>query len=112
MDAKELLYPDNEFDAIIDKGTLDCILCGDQAYKNAAQMLMECQRCLKEGGYLFIVSYGKPEDREFHFLREHMHMELRTFEMYKESYALDKPHYIYILQKKPGADAIASNRWQ
>lgn len=70
-------------------------------------MLMECQRCLKVGGYLFIVSYGKPEDREFHFQREHLAMELRTFECFKESYGLDKPHYIYVLKKNEGADERA-----
>jgi len=53
------------------------------------------------------VSYGKPEDREFHFQREHLAMELRTFECFKESYGLDKPHYIYVLKKNEGADERA-----
>jgi ubiquinone/menaquinone biosynthesis C-methylase UbiE len=119
MDARDLLYPDNEFDAVIDKSTLDCILCGDEAYKNAGKMLMESQRVLKEGGYLFIVSYGKPEDREFHFEREHLSLQLRTFEHIKTagkmthaSAGLDKPHYIYILKKNPGANEQAEDYWQ
>ena len=34
MDARELKYPNDYFDGIIDKGTLDCLLCGSYAWKN------------------------------------------------------------------------------
>ena len=36
MDVKELKYPNDYFDAIIEKGTLDAILCGSLAWKNMA----------------------------------------------------------------------------
>lgn len=41
MDARELKYEDNYFDAVIDKSTLDAILCGDQSFVNAALMINE-----------------------------------------------------------------------
>ena len=58
MDARELKYPDETFDLIIDKSTIDALLCGNFAYINVAIMLKECQRVLKTGGYYMAVSYG------------------------------------------------------
>ena len=42
MDVRELKYEDGFFDLIVDKSTIDALLCGDQAYLNVAIMLREC----------------------------------------------------------------------
>ena len=61
MDVKDMnSYSSNFFDIIIDKSTLDALLCSDEGSKNAACMLKECQRVLKEGGFYFCISYGYP----------------------------------------------------
>jgi len=39
MDALDLKYPDNFFDAVIDKSTIDAILCGDDSFLNVARMM-------------------------------------------------------------------------
>ena len=39
MDIRNLRFPANYFDLIIDKSTIDAILCGDQAFMNVALML-------------------------------------------------------------------------
>jgi ubiquinone/menaquinone biosynthesis C-methylase UbiE len=41
MDVCDLKYPDNFFDIIIDKSTIDAVLCGDNAYLNTAMLLKE-----------------------------------------------------------------------
>lgn len=41
MDCCDLSYQDNFFDCIIDKSTIDAILCGDNAFLNTALMLKE-----------------------------------------------------------------------
>eukprot|EP01057_Protomagalhaensia_wolfi_P001594 Protomagalhaensia_wolfi_Nauph_80__1593@NODE_1984_length_1256_cov_12_742810_g1552_i0_p1_GENE_NODE_1984_length_1256_cov_12_742810_g1552_i0NODE_1984_length_1256_cov_12_742810_g1552_i0_p1_ORF_typecomplete_len203_score7_95Methyltransf_31/PF13847_6/5_9e19Methyltransf_11/PF08241_12/1_6e18Methyltransf_23/PF13489_6/6_9e17Methyltransf_25/PF13649_6/3_4e13Methyltransf_12/PF08242_12/9_5e12TPMT/PF05724_11/9_8e12Ubie_methyltran/PF01209_18/1_6e11NodS/PF05401_11/2_3e09CMAS/PF02353_20/1_3e08MetW/PF07021_12/1e07Te len=51
------------FDAIIDKGTLDSLMCSDGAASDVNQMLSECHRLLKPEGVLFCVSHGKPTNR-------------------------------------------------
>jgi hypothetical protein len=33
--------PDNFYDAVIDKSTIDALLCGDSAYLNVAKMTRE-----------------------------------------------------------------------
>ena len=42
MDVRELKYPTGKFDLIVDKSTIDALLCGNFAYLNVAIMLKEC----------------------------------------------------------------------
>lgn len=61
-------YKDESYDVVIEKSTLDAILCGDKSFLNAAKMLKEVQRILKTGGLYIIISYGSPENRLFHLV--------------------------------------------
>ena len=42
MDVRDLRYSKEMFDLIIDKSTIDALLCGNFAYLNVAIMLKEC----------------------------------------------------------------------
>lgn len=63
MNVSTLSYPDQQFDAVVDKGTMDSILCGENSTRNASRYCSEVARVLKPGGCFFIVSYGVPENR-------------------------------------------------
>ena len=41
MNVMDLKYEENMFDLVIDKSTIDAILCGDCAFLNVAKMLKE-----------------------------------------------------------------------
>jgi ubiquinone/menaquinone biosynthesis C-methylase UbiE len=41
MDVMDLAYPDNFFDAAIDKSTADAVFCGDNSFTNIARMTKE-----------------------------------------------------------------------
>ena len=79
MDCLNMKYDDKSFDAIVDKSTIDAILCGDYSFYNTAKMMNEVQRVLKDKGVYFAVSYGKPESRIFHFKRKHLDFNLDCF---------------------------------
>lgn len=68
MDARDLQYSESLFDLIIDKSTMDALLCGDHSFLNVAIMTKEVQRVLKTGGYYMIISYGMPENRVVHLV--------------------------------------------
>ena len=80
-----MTYKDDTFDLIIDKSTIDALLCGNQAYLNVAVMLKECQRTLKTGGFYVAISYGAPGNREYHFKREYLGLKLSTFKIEKHN---------------------------
>jgi SAM-dependent methyltransferase len=63
MNVCALDFPDETFDTVLDKSTIDSILCGEGSTANAAKYCSEVSRCLKPGGVFFIVSYGTPENR-------------------------------------------------
>lgn len=63
MDVLALDFPDASYDAVVDKGTLDSILCGESSTANVAKMCANIARVLKATGVYFVVSYGIPENR-------------------------------------------------
>lgn len=56
-------FADKSFDGVLDKGTLDAILCGEGSAVHAAAMVMEAFRVLKPCGVLMLVTYGDPLSR-------------------------------------------------
>jgi ubiquinone/menaquinone biosynthesis C-methylase UbiE len=58
MDARNMEFDNAHFDAAVDKGTLDAILCGEGSTANANKMLSEIHRVLKHNGVYFVISYG------------------------------------------------------
>ncbi|XP_044491753.1 EEF1A lysine methyltransferase 4-like isoform X2 [Mangifera indica] len=67
MDVRDMsFFPDGSFDSVIDKGTLDSLMCGSDAPISAAQMLSEVSRLLKPGGIYMLITYGDPKVRMIH----------------------------------------------
>ncbi|KAL1321010.1 hypothetical protein HN51_065733 [Arachis hypogaea] len=61
MDVRDMsAFESESFGAVIDKGTLDSILCGNNSRQNATKMLGEVWRVLKEKGVYVLVTYGAP----------------------------------------------------
>ena len=67
MDCRSMNYDDGAFDAVVDKGTFDSILCGDGSGPNADQMLNEIHRVLSPNGVYICVSYGVKDTRLKYF---------------------------------------------
>ena len=62
MDATKMSYPDQYFDVILDKGTLDALISG-RNYDICEAMLRDCMRVTKDTGQLILITYGSPEGR-------------------------------------------------
>ena len=60
-DVLSLNVPEGAFDAVVDKGTLDALLCG--SVDDAREMVTEMQRVLSKGGAYVQVSAEDPEAR-------------------------------------------------
>ncbi|KAL4561977.1 hypothetical protein LXL04_034163 [Taraxacum kok-saghyz] len=70
MDVRDMgFFVDNSFDSVIDKGTLDSLMCGTDAPLSASQMLGEVSRILKPGGIYMLITYGDPTVRMSHINR-------------------------------------------
>jgi len=67
MSCYSLGYADGTFDAVIDKGTLDSLLCGENSTANSARYVAEVCRTLKPGGVFIVVSFGTPDIRLSYF---------------------------------------------
>ncbi|KAK8952274.1 hypothetical protein KSP39_PZI004683 [Platanthera zijinensis] len=64
MDVRDMsAFESSSFDAVIDKGTLDSLMCGQNAHDNATKMLDEIGRVLKNNGVYILITYGDPNYR-------------------------------------------------
>ncbi|KAG5238425.1 EEF1A lysine methyltransferase [Salix suchowensis] len=67
MDARDMsFFPDKSFDAAVDKGTLDSLMCGSDDHISSVRMLREVSRILKPGGIYMLITYGDPKVRMPH----------------------------------------------
>uniref|UniRef100_A0A7R9U186 Methyltransferase domain-containing protein n=1 Tax=Pinguiococcus pyrenoidosus TaxID=172671 RepID=A0A7R9U186_9STRA len=103
MDMRKLEFTDEEYDAVIDKGTLDTLLCMETAAEDAKQGLMEISRVLKPQGVYFMVSYGAPDTRLPYLEDGDLSWSVSVHKVEKPEAAIAKGkpgyHYIYICQK-------------
>jgi ubiquinone/menaquinone biosynthesis C-methylase UbiE len=110
MDVCDMAYKDETFDLIVDKSTIDALLCGDHSFMVVAKMLKEISRVLKTGGYYVIISYGQPENRMIHLERDHLAFEIQIFTIKRqEEDEQEKIHYVYICKKLPEAKENLNN---
>jgi ubiquinone/menaquinone biosynthesis C-methylase UbiE len=66
MDATNMKFPDNEFDFIIDKGTLDALMCAEDD-EIPIKLVQEMFRVTKPGKYFSVISHGGPDERNYFF---------------------------------------------
>ncbi|XP_028112483.1 EEF1A lysine methyltransferase 4 isoform X3 [Camellia sinensis] len=98
MDARDMsFFPDESFDGVIDKGTLDSLMCGTDAPISAAQMLGEVSRLLKPGGIYMLITYGDPTVRTPHLSRPVYNWKI-------ELYIIPRPGF----QRPPGSTSTKS----
>merc|ERR1712216_892738 len=94
MDARKLEFSEGTFDVVIDKGTMDSVLC------------KEGSRVLKPGGTYIVISYGQPDYRLNYFDKPEYNWDI------KPAQSVAKPtvshveeadpanvHYIYMMTK-------------
>lgn len=122
MDVRELRFGDEAFDLIVDKGTLDSVVCGTDVKKAVSEYLTGLSRVLRSGGLLLVMSYGRPDDRQF-YLEEDRYdwtVEAKTIpkpklknlqEGISEDFTAadysptgEDTHFIYIMRKRQAQD--------
>lgn len=106
MDVRKLEFADATFDVVIDKGTMDSVLCGEGSTKNCNQMCKEMSRVLKPGGTYIVISYGQPDYRLNYFDKPEYNWNILpaqsvpkpTVSVVEEADPANV-HYIYIMTK-------------
>jgi len=116
MDARAMDFKDGTFDCVIDKGTLDSILCGESSVANAKKTLSEIYRVLVPNGVYIMISYGAPDHRLHYLKKPDLHWKvLPEATVFKPTISTsiaasgqdkDSPnyHYIYICKKGESGD--------
>jgi hypothetical protein len=67
LDMRE--FSNSEFNIIIDKGTLDSILCGENSVLIGDKMMKEIYRILANSGVFICITYGDEEHRKTFFVK-------------------------------------------
>ncbi|KAJ1905703.1 hypothetical protein IWQ60_012226, partial [Tieghemiomyces parasiticus] len=101
MDIRNLQFDEAHFDLVVDKGTMDALMCeqGDvwdpspELVANVKAEVDEALRVLKPGGKFIYITFGQPHFRKPHLIRDKCTLEVRTIG--------DAFHYyVYIITKQ------------
>ncbi|KAG4979223.1 hypothetical protein JHK85_033181 [Glycine max] len=101
MDVRDMsLFPDESFDGVIDKGTLDSLMCGTDAPISAAQMLAETTKTWRDL-YFARPGFQKPESSTPSRKSYLEPIPLTEKGLLPADFVLEDPdsHYIYVCKK-------------
>eukprot|EP01097_Dermamoeba_algensis_P006370 TRINITY_DN3997_c0_g1_i1.p1 TRINITY_DN3997_c0_g1~~TRINITY_DN3997_c0_g1_i1.p1 ORF type:complete len:189 (-),score=30.98 TRINITY_DN3997_c0_g1_i1:559-1125(-) len=79
MDATQMSFENNSFNYVLDKGTIDAILCGENSIQNVRKVCAEVSRVLKPKGVFFVITYGKPRTRLVYFKKREYQWKVDTY---------------------------------
>lgn len=109
MDLRAMEFPEGAYNVVVDKGTLDSVLCGEGSTLNVQKMLMEISRVLDSKGVYILISHGQPSYRLTYLQRPEFGWDVKVHTVGKPTMGMntavptdDKEgnvHYIYICQR-------------
>lgn len=102
MNCAQLTFPDESFDLVIDKGTIDAIMCGDNYEEIVNATMGEAFRVLTNGGRLIVVTFGTPAERfpAMRSVRRSWHVYPPIVLPPSEEIDDDVSDYIYVFEKR------------
>lgn len=109
MDVMKLEFPDNHFDLVIDKGTVDSLLCGGNSFHNVYMMNKNVSRVMKRGARYVVITYGQPDTRIDHYRRKRLHFEVEHRTIDKPVFSSDASptsnYHVYVMTKTEDSHA-------
>jgi len=84
MDAVRLSLPAETFTLVVDKGTIDCVLCKKDAMDRVHDLCAQVSRVMAPEGVFISYSFASPEDRDACFNKP-------EFNWYVTRYMINKP---------------------
>ena len=99
MDIRKMTsFENGEYNAIVDKGTLDCLFYASES--DVFTALSEISRVLRKRGVYICISYAPPEARKKFLDRPaDLLLELERVLELKKPLPSSEPHYVYVLRK-------------
>ena len=99
MDCTSLAFPDEVFDLVFDKGTLDALFCGEQSEYRVLSTLYEIERVLAPRGLFIEITYGEPKNRLNVFKKLDLGWYLHRPMIIEHPEKPGSYYYVYIFQK-------------
>lgn len=110
MDLKQMELGDAAFNAVIDKGTLDSLLCGEASTLNVQKALSEIARVLDTTGVFISISHGQPSYRLTYLQRLEFGWDVSVHTVAKPIMGVtgnnigteekENVHYVYVCERK------------
>ena len=82
-DVRTMDFEPGSFNVILDKGTLDSVLCGDRSSVMARRMIDRVYGVLAPGGVYISVTYAPPEQRTYYFSKSSYDWQINTYQVAK-----------------------------
>lgn len=112
-DVRHLRFPNETFDMVLDKSTIDTLMCTDNPITNVAKMVDEAYRVLVPDGVYFVLSYASAATRLEHITRDHVSWQVERKEVSRLNEEGEKlVHFLYICRKRPLPAERTAPEWR
>jgi RAT1-interacting protein len=102
MNCAQLLFEADSFDLVMDKGTIDAIMCGDDGEVIVDATMAEAFRVLRNGGHFVEITFGTPAERfpAMRGVRRNWHVYPPIILPPSDVIEDDVSDYIYVFEKR------------